>query len=203
MNERIKKSATGIGEIAAIAVFMVGLWLFFAFGDWLSVWKIDGYFKTFLFFFVLYVGAQLLATLIDFLQGKHKATFKNFIILWSGYLFMTLINLLILVLLIPMMALQFLLGPVVFFVGFISLATLVIYFVQNILGFDWVGHPPTPEVAKYAMIGLLFCLGAFGLVYYWVKNNIHPEDKLIDFWIDKLADPAAELYKTWLGYLDV
>lgn len=202
MNERIKKSGTGVGELAAIAVFMIGLWLLFAFGDSLAAWEIDSTFKIFLLFFVLYVGAQLAAVLIDFLQGNHKATFRNFVILWSGYLFMTLINLVIWVLLIPIIALQFLLGPVAFFVGFMSLATLLIYFVQHILGFDWVGHPPTPQTAKWAMVGLTACLAAFGLVYYWVKKNINPEDILIDFWIDKVADPADRLYKEWLGYLD-
>ncbi|MEZ4884594.1 MAG: hypothetical protein R3E32_07715 [Chitinophagales bacterium] len=202
MNNKVKKSATGTGEIATIALFMAGLLSFFAFSDWLATWNISPILRTFFFFLVLYVGAQLLATIIDFLQSRYRLTFKNFFILWSGYLFMTLVNLLLLILTIPALILQFIIGPVAFFVGFISLATLILYFVQHILGFDWVGHPPDTQAAKYALIGLGACLGLFGLVYYWVSRNIHPENLLIDFWIDHVVVPAEELHKKWMGYLD-
>ncbi|MFK7905520.1 MAG: hypothetical protein AB8B69_10365 [Chitinophagales bacterium] len=201
MKDRLKEIR--LGEIAAIAVFMAGLLAFYSFGDSIATWGISSNLRAFVLLFALYLGAQFLAAIIDFLQGRHRLTPKNFIILWSSYLFVTMVNLLFLVALFPLIILQFILGPATFFVFFISSATLLIYFVQNTLGIDWVGNPPTIETAKWALVGLAACFGAIGLVYYWNSKEINPETLLIDFWLDKIDTPARKLHQKWMRFLEV
>ncbi len=200
MRDRLKE--INLGEIAAIVVFMAGLFSFYHLRDSIAVWDISPNLQAFVLLTALYFGAQLLAAIIDFLQGHHRFTPKNLLILWSAYLFRTMINLLFLVAIFPIIILQFVLGPVTFFVFFIAAATLLIYFVQNILGIDWVGNPPTIETAKWALGGLAACFAVFGLVYYWSSKEINPETLLIDFWIDKVDTPTREIHQKWMRFLE-
>ena len=63
---------------------------------------------------------------------------------------MTGINLLLLILAIPLLALLFLMGPVAFIGGLIGIGILLLYLLQSVLGFDLVAHPPPARDARWA-----------------------------------------------------
>ena len=114
-----KEFVYGLGQISAIVVFMAALVGYWIFQDHLANWSfIHAKYKWFIGFAVLYIGAQMVASIIDILQGRHKATLNNFLTMWLSYLMLTFVDLLFLVLSIPLIIISFILGPVMFFGGF-------------------------------------------------------------------------------------
>lgn len=150
------------------------------------------------YFLTLYLAAQFLAATIDLLRGTYKATFNNFFLLWRSYLFMTLIHLLLWVLAVPLFLFLFLIGPVAFIGGLIALCLLLIYFLQIVLGFHLVAHPPGGGEALWALLFLTACGLLFLGLSRLLKRNVDPTDRFVDFYIHYFLKPAQRRNSRWL-----
>ncbi|MCB0631074.1 MAG: hypothetical protein R2824_19525 [Saprospiraceae bacterium] len=203
MRSEIWKSVAGKGAWLAILLFFGGLCFFLKYGLPFVIpaseaaWISGG-----LFFFGLYLSAQFLAAAIDLLRGTYKATLVNFLHLWRSYLFLTLIHLLMWVMAIPLFLFLFIAGPVVFLGGLIALGLLFIYLLQTVLGFDLVARPPDGREAIWSTLFLL----AGGLLIFLLsrlmKHNYDPMDRLADFYVRSILQPAQERNERWLEGMD-
>lgn len=193
----------GKGVLLSVLIFFGGLWCLVQYGipfaanvkgpDWLPV---------FIMFFLLYVGAQFLAAAIDLLQGRYKATIKNFWILWRSYLFITLVHLFMWVLAVPLFLFLFIVGPVAFIGGGIAVGILLIYLLQAILGLDVVTHPPGGLEALLALLFLSICaLLLWGLSRLF-KHNYDPIERFADFYYRRILQPAERYNIDLLDKLD-
>lgn len=203
MKRNIEEFIYGLGQISAIIVFMAALIGYWLLEDYIAHWNMfSSTEKQAISFVVLYIGAQLIAAAIDLLQGRHKATLHNFLVLWLSYLWITFINLSLLVLCIPLLVLSFILGPVMFFVIVVGGILLIIYFIHVILGYPIVANPPKDDEALIGLIAVSVSLLIVYLYFRQTEKDGNFFDRFIDFLVRFWVEPAHNWNDRLLKTLD-
>lgn len=170
--------------LLSIAAFIATLFLLPAiFKGSQSIWDA-------LAWFYLIIAAA--ATLIDVIQGRARLHIKVIFPLFISYLLRIFAEILLLALALPVIALVFVLGPVMFFVCFVSLGMVVMYFIEEILGIDIKGV--TVPFGGLTALGALAAMLIPGFVLF---RFLGKTDRLMDSWLDKIV--AAFLFINNLG----
>jgi hypothetical protein len=160
--------------LLSIAAFIATLFLLPAvFKGSQSIW--DG-----LAWFYLIMAAA--AAVIDVIQGRAPLRIKVIFLLFISYLLRIFAEILLLALALPVIALLFVLGPVMFLVCFVSLGMVVMYFIENILGIDIKG-----VVVPYGGLTALGALAAMLISGFVLFRFIDKTDRLMDSWLDKIV----------------
>jgi hypothetical protein len=160
--------------LLSIAAFIATLFLLPAvFKGSQSIWDALAWF---------YLAMAGLATLIDLIQGRARLNIKVLFLLFISYLLRIFAEILLLALALPVIALLFVLGPVMFFVCFVSLGLVVMYFIENILGIDIKG-----VVVPYGGLTALGALAAMLISGFVLFRFLGKTDRLMDSWLDKIV----------------
>ncbi|UCH92572.1 MAG: hypothetical protein JSV88_20060, partial [Candidatus Aminicenantes bacterium] len=130
-----------------------------------------------------YLAIAALATFIDVIQGRARLHIKVIFPLFISYILRIFAEILLLALALPVIALMFVLGPVMFFVCFVSLGMVVMYFIENILGIDIKG-----VVVPYGGLAALGALAAMLISGFVFFRFLGKTDRLMDSWLDKIVD---------------
>jgi hypothetical protein len=173
-----KLKAANLGPwryLLSIAAFIVTLFFLPAvFKGSHSFW--DG-----LSWFYLIIAA--LATLIDVIQGRVSWRVKLLIPLFLSYLLRIFLEILLMVLALPVLALMFVLGPVMFIIGMVSLGMVVMYVIEVLLGIDIKGAS-----VPYGGLTALAALAAMLISGYVFFRFLDKSEGLLDLWLDKIID---------------
>ncbi|MGD2087890.1 MAG: hypothetical protein PVH61_17060 [Candidatus Aminicenantes bacterium] len=127
------------------------------------------------------------AAVIDVIQGRAPLRISVIFPLFISYILRIFAEILLLALALPVIALMFVLGPVMFLVCFVSLGMVVMYFIKEILGIDIKGV--TVPFGGLTALGALAAMLISGFVLF---RFIDKTDRLMDFWLDKIV--AAFLF---------
>jgi hypothetical protein len=130
-----------------------------------------------------YLIMAAMATFIEVIQGRARLNIKVIFLLFISYLLRIFAEILLLALSLPLIMLMFVLGPVMFFVCFVSLGLVVMYFIENILGIDFKG-----VVVPYGGLTALGALAAMLISGFVFFRFIDKTDRLMDCWLDKIVD---------------
>ncbi len=122
------------------------------------------------------------AAVIDVIQGRAPLRISVIFPLFLSYLLRIFAEILLLALALPVLALLFVLGPVMFLVCFVSLGMVVMYFIENILGIDIKGA--TVPFGGLTALGTLAAMLISGFVLF---RFIDKTDRLMDSWLDKIV----------------
>jgi hypothetical protein len=124
-----------------------------------------------------------LATFIDVIQGRAPLRISVIFPLFLSYLLRIFAEILLLAFALPVIALLFVLGPVMFLVCFVSLGMVVMYFIENILGIDIKG-----VVVPFGGLTALGALVAMLISGFVLFRFLGKTDRLMDSWLDKIVD---------------
>jgi hypothetical protein len=161
--------------LLSIAAFIATLFLLPAvFKGSQSIWDALAWF---------YLAMAVLATFIDVIQGRARLNIKVIFLLFISYILRIFAEILLLALALPVIALLFVLGPVMFFVCFVSLGLVVMYFIENILGIDIKG-----VTVPYGGLTALGALAAMLISSFVFFRFLGKTDRLMDSWLDKIVD---------------
>ena len=130
-------------------------------------------------FYLLMAAA---AAVIDVIQGRAPLRISVIFPLFLSYVLRLFAEILLIALALPVLALMFVLGPVMFFVCFVSLGMVVMYFIENILGIDIKGA--TVPFGGMTALAVLAAMLISGFVLF---RFIDKTDRLMDFWLDKIV----------------
>lgn len=130
-------------------------------------------------FYLLMAAA---AAVIDVIQGRAPLRISVIFPLFLSYVLRLFAEILLIALALPVLALMFVLGPVMFLVCFVSLGMVVMYFIENILGIDIKGA--TVPFGGTTALGALAAMLISGFVLF---RFIDKTDRLMDFWLDKIV----------------
>ncbi len=174
--EKLKRAEVGVWRyLLSIAVFIGFIFLLFPIiGGSQNIWDAFAWF---------YLAAAAVATIIDALQGNVPLRPDKIFLRFTGYVFKLFAEVLLIALCIPVLALVFILGPLMCFVCLLGLGLSVMYVIVVVLGINIKG-----VVITY---GGLFALGAFaasvisGLVFF---TGMDRGDRLMEAWVDKVTD---------------
>lgn len=159
----------------SIAAFIATLFLLPAiFKVFQSIWDALAWF---------YLIMAVLATLIEVIQSRAPLRISVIFPLFISYILRIFAEILLLALALPVIALLFVLGPVMFFVCFVSLGLVVMYFIENILGIDIKG-----VVVPYGGLTALGALAAMLISGFAFFRSLGKTDRLMDSWLDKVVD---------------
>jgi hypothetical protein len=126
------------------------------------------------------------------IRGRARLRISVIFPLFIYYILRIFAEILLLALSLPVIALMFVLGPVMFLVCFVSLGLVVMYFIENILGIDIKG-----VIVPYGGLTALGALAAMLISGYVLFHFIDKTDRLMDSWLDKIV--AAFLFINNLG----
>jgi hypothetical protein len=135
-------------------------------------------------FYLLIAGAT---AVIDVIQGRAPLRISVIFPLFLSYVLRLFAEILLIALALPVLALMFVLGPVMFFVCFVSLGMVVMYFIENILGIDIKG-----ATVPFGGMTALAALAAMLISGFVLFRFIDKTERLMDFWLDKIV--AAFLF---------
>jgi hypothetical protein len=203
MKNDLTRFATNAGAIISVVLFFVAIFAYdFIQSQVLAIGNLSTGTKWVLLFSVIYIGAQFLAALLDIVQGRVKAKLKNLLLLWFSYLIFTFLNLFILFLCLPILAISFILGPALGLGGLIGICLILVYLYHHLIDSTAIAHPPShQEVLIFA--GAI--IAAFGVLYLLFKKNASPDqllDGLIDYYVDHIYKPVEAWNKQMLQNLD-
>jgi hypothetical protein len=139
-----------------------------------------------------YLIMAAMATFIEVIQDRARRRFSVIFPLFLSYILWIFAEILLLALALPVIALMFILGPVMFFVCFVSLGMVVMYFIEEILSIDIKGV--TVPYGGLTALGALVAMLISGFVFFCVLGKT---ERLMDFWLDKIV--AAFLFINNLG----
>jgi len=122
------------------------------------------------------------AAVIDVIQGRARLRISVIFPLFLSYLLRIFAEILLIALALPVLALLFILGPVMFLVCFVSLGMVVMYFIENILGIDIKG-----ATVPFGGTTALAALAAMLISGFVLFRFIDKTDRLMDFWLDKIV----------------
>jgi hypothetical protein len=188
----IKKHANKLKEaslspwryLLSIAAFIATLFLLPAvFKGSQSIWDALAWF---------YLIMAAVATFIEVIQGRARLRISVIVPLFISYILRIFAEILLLALALPVIALIFVLGPVMFFVCFVSLGMVVMYFIEAILSIDIEGV--TVPYGGLTALGALAAMLISGFVFFCFLGKA---DRLMDFWLDKIV--TAYLFINNLG----
>jgi hypothetical protein len=133
-----------------------------------------------------------MATFIEVIQGRARLRISVIFPLFLSYILRIFAEILLLALALPVIELIFVLGPVMFFVCFVSLDLVVMYFIEEILSIDIKGV--TVPYGELTALGALVVMLISGFVFF---RFLDKTDRLMDFWLDKIV--TAFLFINNLG----
>jgi hypothetical protein len=174
--DKLKEASLGPWRyLLSIVAFIATLFLLPAvFKGSQSIWDALAWF---------YLIMAAAATVIDVIQGRARLNIKVIFLLFISYLLRIFAEILLLALALPVIALVFVLGPVMFFVCFVSLGMVVMYFIVEILGIDIKG-----VVVPYGGLTALGALAAMLISGFVLFRFTGKTDRWMDFWLDKIVD---------------
>lgn len=123
------------------------------------------------------------AAVIEVIQGRAPLRISVIFRLFISYLLRIFAEILLLALSLPLIVLMFVMGPVMFFVCFVSLGMVVMYFIVMILGIDIKG-----VVVPYDGLTALGALAAMLISGFVLFRFIDKTDRLMDSCLDKIVD---------------
>jgi hypothetical protein len=130
-----------------------------------------------------YLIMAAVAAVIEVIQGRAPLRISVILRLFISYLLRIFAEILLLALSLPLIVLMFILGPVMFFVCFVSLGMVVMYFIVVILGINIKG-----VVVPYGGLTALGALAAMLISGFVLFRFIDKTDRLMDSWLDKIVD---------------
>jgi hypothetical protein len=130
-----------------------------------------------------YLIMAAVSTVIEVIQGRAPLRISVIFRLFISYLLRIFAEILLLALSLPLIALMFILGPVMFFVCFVSLGIVVMYFIVVVLGIDIKG-----VVVPYGGLTALGALAAMLISGFMFFRFIDKTDRLMDYYLDKIVD---------------
>jgi hypothetical protein len=134
------------------------------------------------FFAWFYLVMAAAAAVIDVIQGAVPLRFNSIVTAFLGYTYRLFMELVLIALCLPAIALMFILGPVMFLAFFVSLGCLVMYFLLVILKIDIKGVVP-----RESGIEALIELGVL-LVSGFALFNLFKTQKLFEYLLGKIID---------------
>jgi len=161
--------------VASILLVICGI-VFFPF--WVK--RIRDPWMSIALFFIFF---QAVAVVIDVLQGRIPLKFNMVIKAFSKYVWGTILEILFLLLILPVIAIEIILGPFMAFLFLLSLYVLGLFFIEKILKIDIKGVISFLQNWIHAAMALVIALLS-GLVCFknaWLE-------RFIDCWVDKATD---------------
>jgi hypothetical protein len=123
------------------------------------------------------------AAVIEVIQDRAPLRISVIFRLFISYFLRIFAEILLLALSLPLIILMFVLGPVMFFVCFVSLGMVVMYFIVVILDIDIKG-----VVVPYGGLTALGALAAMLISGFVLFRFIDKTDRLMDYCLDKIVD---------------
>jgi hypothetical protein len=133
----------------------------------------------YVFFFLFF---QALAMVIDVVQGRIPLKPPVMFMVFLRYVFGTFLQLLALALCVPLIAILFFLGPVMFLLFFLALVGVLVFVIEEILRIDIKG--------VHSFLNWYQALIASGVIYLTGLSLFKREwiEKFFDLWLDKVTD---------------